>query len=510
MRFNRRHRVRGWVVAAITMSLLVAVTSTSAPGTVGQSDADDAAGVVSSQQAVRPQLPSRVNFALRPSQSSEPISAEAVRRRVQQAWKSPRLGDVDARAIVVRDAISGEELVDLSGDEPLTPASLTKVVSAAAIMAVLPPEHTFATRVVRGPTPRDVVVVAGGDQLLSGGNGSARAVAGRAGLSDLAGQTARSLAASDDATTEPVRVWLDTAYADGPSRPPGWTDFWLDNGFAGRITMLGLEQDRALPYDPSPRDPAMVAAQSFRESLAKEGISVADGQIERVDADSRPSADEAVQRRATPDEDESPPRDQASSTAQAGMQTLAEVESAPLRDVLALALATSDNAMIEQLSRQAALADGAATDQDSINAWVLRTLSSSYDIDTSQAELVDTSGLSDGTKVSMEMIAQTLVAGTSGRYPALQSVLTGLPIAGLSGTLTDRFGADSQAAGRGVVRAKTGSLPQVTSLAGTVNTRDGRLLVFAMTSNDVDGGPAGIETRAAIDDMVASLAACGC
>ncbi len=66
----------------------------------------------------------------------------------------------------------------------------------------------------------------------------------------------------------------------------------------------------------------------------------------------------------------------------------------------------------------------------------------------------------------------------------LRPVLTGLPVAGGDGTLEDRFapGADSSA-GRGVVRAKTGTLTTASSLAGVVVDADQRLLVFAFMSN---------------------------
>lgn len=141
---------------------------------------------------------------------------------------------------------------------------------------------------------------------------------------------------------------------------------------------------------------------------------------------------------------------------------------------------------------------------------MLETVSETYGITTSGAVLADTSGLSDGTRLPMQLVAETLLAGANGRHPALQSALSGLPIAGLSGTLVDRFGAASATPGRGVVRAKTGSLPQVTSLAGTLSTQDGQLLVFALTSNDIGGGGAGVEARAVIDSMLADLATCGC
>ena len=52
---------------------------------------------------------------------------------------------------------------------------------------------------------------------------------------------------------------------------------------------------------------------------------------------------------------------------------------------------------------------------------------------------------------------------TDPAHGVLRDVATGMPIAGLTGTLSDRY---TQSPARGLVRAKTGSLPHVTSLAG--------------------------------------------
>ena len=89
-------------------------------------------------------------------------------------------------------------------------------------------------------------------------------------------------------------------------------------------------------------------------------------------------------------------------------------------------------------------------------------------------------------------------ASTSGQtQPALWPTLTGLAIARVNGTLVDRFSLPADALGRGVVRAKTGTLTGVNCLTGVVRTSDGRLLAFAFLGNK-SPGPQGI-ARAALD-----------
>ena len=57
--------------------------------------------------------------------------------------------------------------------------------------------------------------------------------------------------------------------------------------------------------------------------------------------------------------------------------------------------------------------------------------------------------------------------------PDLRALLSGLPVAGVSGTLDECFTAPETLAGRGVVRAKTGTIRGVNTLAGYVVTADG-------------------------------------
>jgi D-alanyl-D-alanine carboxypeptidase/D-alanyl-D-alanine-endopeptidase (penicillin-binding protein 4) len=85
-------------------------------------------------------------------------------------------------------------------------------------------------------------------------------------------------------------------------------------------------------------------------------------------------------------------------------------------------------------------------------------------------------------------------------------------VAGFSGTLAPGqsvFGGGFGPAALGVVRAKTGNLSRVASLAGFVNDASGHLLAFAFMADRVRAGQlAG--AAAAMDAMATALARCGC
>ena len=80
-------------------------------------------------------------------------------------------------------------------------------------------------------------------------------------------------------------------------------------------------------------------------------------------------------------------------------------------------------------------------------------------------------------------------------------------MAGLTGTLGDRYTDAASAAGAGLVRAKTGTLNTVIALSGYVVDADGRLLVFSFVGNGLTPGAA---NKAALDRSAAVLARCGC
>jgi serine-type D-Ala-D-Ala carboxypeptidase/endopeptidase (penicillin-binding protein 4) len=388
------------------------------------------------------------------------------------ALADPGLGS--SVGLTVRDARTGAHLLDVSEQVPRIPASTVKLLTATAIMSTLDPALTFSTRAVRGAGGRDVILVAGGDTLLSPGKGDPEAVAGRAGLADLAGQTAQALRAQGVTS---IRLHIDDRYASGARYAPGWFAADIFAGLTGPVAMLGLSDQRPGLNKAGSTDPVLSTASIFRRALVAEGITVA------------PTIDRAASPEGAPD--------------------LGVVESAPLADVMALALDDSDNALTESLARQGAVHAGRRTSFAAVAAWVKETVASKG-VGVDRVTLVDTSGLSGGTLIPARALGDVLSLAAGGKDPALQHVIAQLPVAGLTGTLANRFLKGSEHPAAGIVRAKTGTLTGASSLAGTVVDKDGRLLTFAILADKVRPGVGTLTARAALDRFVATLAACGC
>jgi D-alanyl-D-alanine carboxypeptidase/D-alanyl-D-alanine-endopeptidase (penicillin-binding protein 4) len=191
--------------------------------------------------------------------------------------------------------------------------------------------------------------------------------------------------------------------------------------------------------------------------------------------------------------------------APAGARVLGSVESAPVHDQLALALTESDNALVEILARQAAFRSGGGTKFDQVGEWVADRVAT-LGVPRDSLRLLDASGLTRENRVTALALTDLLLVAYDGRHPQLRQAVEGMPIAGLTGTLADRYlGKDSSSAA-GRVRAKTGTLTGANSIAGVVVDDDGRLLVYAGL---VAEAPI-LDARAALDRFVAAVASCGC
>ncbi|MGL5857030.1 MAG: D-alanyl-D-alanine carboxypeptidase/D-alanyl-D-alanine endopeptidase, partial [Angustibacter sp.] len=381
------------------------------------------------------------------------------------------LGPAVSASVV--DGTSGAVLYSRAAQSGREAASTAKLLTGAAVLLTVGPDTRLATSVVRGPAPDQIILVGGGDTLLATGSGNPAAVAGHAGLRDLAAQTARELRGQG---LRRVKLSFDDSFFDRPDVSPRWLPDDIRAGLTGRVTALGLADDRAVPGAPGPRDPSASAARAFGQALARQGISVT-GAIGRT-------------------------------RAPAGAAQLGRVASAPVAQIMGLALADSDNALADAMARLTARALGRPTTSDDAAIAVLDQIRS-LGIDTSGVRLVDGSGLSRGSFVPARVLTDILTLTAGDRHPRLRSLITELPVAGLTGTLADRFSERPARSAAGVVRAKTGTLTGVSGLAGTTVDADGRLLVFAVLADRVpDSGRDA--ARAALDEVAAVLASCGC
>lgn len=380
----------------------------------------------------------------------------------------PRLGPVVGVTVV--DQLTGEVLGAHLPDAGRVPASTAKLLTGVAALTALDPAATLATRVVR-VDDGTIALVGGGDMLLAAGAGDPTATHGRAGLGDLAGRTAAALALQG-ATS--VRLLVDDSLFSGPAVSPAWDPANVGEGFVAPVTALAVDVGRLREGEYAPRstDPSMQAAKVFAQRLAELGVTV-QGDPARTSA-----ADGAE---------------------------LARVESAPVVDVVHYFLETSDNSITEVVSRLVALDAGLPASFDGGTQAVLRQVST-LGVDVTGARLADASGLGDGSLLSPTLLADLVRLTADPAHPFLRDVAVGMPVAGLSGTLSDRF---TQSDARGLVRAKTGSLPGVTSLAGTVLDAQRRQLVFVVMADQTPPGGQWAP-RQTIDGFVAALAGCGC
>ncbi|MFB9955042.1 D-alanyl-D-alanine carboxypeptidase/D-alanyl-D-alanine endopeptidase [Cellulomonas denverensis] len=398
-------------------------------------------------------------------------SAEVLAGQVSGLTTDPRLGP--NVGVLVADALTGEVLAQNNPDQGRTPASTQKLVTAVAALTDLGADTTFDTTVVQGGAADQIVLVGGGDMMLAAGEGDPDAVNGRAGLADLAAATAAQLRL---AGVSSVTLGLDDTLFTGDALAPGWDPADVGAGYAAPVAALGVNIAKLTDDEYAQRqtDPAMSAAGEFARRLAEQGITVQGN----------------------------PSRVQSGYTAG---DTLATVSSAPVSEVTGYFLDHSDNTITEVVSRMVAVHRGFPASFEGATQAVLQSVRA-LGVDITGAVLTDASGLAEGSSLSPALLLDLLQLIVDPAHPELRSVGTGMPIAGLTGTLSDRF---TSGAGTGVVRAKTGSLKGVTSLAGLVLDADGRMLLYVVMADQTgEGGQWG--PRQAIDGFVTGLAGCGC
>ncbi len=378
----------------------------------------------------------------------------------------PNLGKLGGR---ITDAMTAKELWQQQDELLLLPASTNKTLTSAAALLALDRQARVTTRVVAADQPGTVVLVGGGDPTLSAAPpGQDTWYHGAARISDLADQVRRS-------GVTPTAVQVDTSLFSGPTFAPGWDPADIEGGDIAPIESVMLDAGRIQPATDESRRSVTPALDAGHALAAALGVDPRQVTI-------------------------------AAHPAPAGTRQLAAVRSAPLIDRLNQMMSVSDNVMAECIAREVAASMQRPLSFAGAVDAVTNRLSTAH-IDTSGATLQDSSGLSVDDRLSAKTLDSVVQAAAGPDQPSLRALLDLLPIAGGSGTLSDRFlDATFHAAGpAGWLRAKTGSLTAINALVGVMTDRSGRVLTFALISNDA--GPTG---RTAIDAVASTLWSCGC
>lgn len=378
----------------------------------------------------------------------------------------------------VRDGISDDVLYAKDETKPRTPASVTKVLTAAASLSAIGGETRLATTTDFDADTNTLTLTGGGDVLLSAGDSDAGSVNGHGGLRTLAEDTAAAL---EEQNITEVALDLDTSRYVGEDFDSGWSRSDIAKGVITPIQPIMVDTayvgSKEAEWRGRTEHPAKDAFSIFEKELKKAGITV-------TEATDRSESE-------TPSESESP-------------KELARVESATISEIVEYALVHSDNVVAEMLGNEVAIAQGQDGSLENGPKAVLEALGESVDL--GRTNLVDTSGLSYDNRIAPHDLTTVLQASVVAD-DSLAGLVSYFPVGGLTGTLHDRFLDERNASG--VVHAKTGTLSTVTSLAGGVLDAEGRYLVFSIQIDDVDKDKI-LEARKTVDDIVTALANCGC
>ncbi len=430
--------------------------------------------------------------------------------------------------IAVESLRTGERLFAHNPGALLVPGSVMKVVTAAAVGAAVGWDHVLTTTVTvagtidAGTLTGDLLLHGGGDPATLGDGGTdlvsairdalaARGVSRitgrvigddnaveepRPGLAwswDDLGTTSGALAGALNATENVTRIIVRPGAAPGqpPAIEPPMDDAGMrivnhsTTGAAGTPQTLwaerrpgeeGLTIEGALAHDARPAvltvsvgNPTLWTARLVRSRLVAAGVTI-EGDAVDIDDLREPPQPGAV---------------------------LVAVPSRPLTDIMTPMLKRSINVYADALLRLATGTDGTRETPAALAA-VQRRLRE-WGVAEDAARIVDGSALSRRNLLSAEALVAVLAHEQKGA--SASPLLQALPVAGVDGTLAERMKGTAAA---GNVRAKTGTMTGVRSLAGYVTTRDGESLAFAILVNNYEGSPQA--ALAAIDAIAVRLA----
>lgn len=355
----------------------------------------------------------------------------------------------------------GRTIFDHNGHRPLQPASGQKLVTALAALDRLGPRARLRTRLVAAEDPVDGVV--GGDAWLVGGGDPVLATEAYVAHFEHQPQVHTALEALADEIVDAGirrisgRLLGDESRYDRARYVESWPDRYATQNQTGPLSALTVndnfatyppEQFVGAPEETPAGDPPTFAARALESLLEARGVVVVGG----AGAGSAPDDPAEV----------------------------AHLDSPPMTELVEELLAESDNQTSELLVKEMGRAESGAGTTEAGVAVVTETMRR-LELTGEGTVATDGSGLDDGNRSSCR-----LLAGILDREGPRSELAEGLAVAGEEGTLSERF-VNHPAAGR--LRAKTGTLYDVTSLTGFVEAGRGRVLTFAYIANGEVVGP---------------------
>ncbi len=351
----------------------------------------------------------------------------------------------------VVDVNSGRELFTYRADVARMPASVEKLYTSATALLRHGPDARLTTTVLADELPDETGTIAGDIVLRGGGDPTFGPVAA----------TALALKLINGGLTRiEGRVIGDESAFDAFRGPPS-SRFQISSD-VGPLSALAYNHGRTgkpRPYFQT--SPARFAAEAFEKVLEKRGVKIA-GKAR-------------------------------SGLAPTGMTPLSEWESPPIASIARLMNQPSDNFIAEMLLKGLGAQFGGEGSTAGGGAVVRETLKQ-FDI---APKIVDGSGLSRFDRTTPRQVVRLLTGMEE--TEAASAFSESLAIVGRNGTLDRRMRGTSA---QDRCRAKTGTLHDVSTLAGFCDTTGGERVAFAFMMNRV--WPA--SARVLQDRMTAALA----
>ena len=383
---------------------------------------------------------------------------------------------MDGNLPSIKATTAPADLYAANADTARVPASTFKILTLFALNHYANQQARLRTRVTRDAA--GLYLMAGGDTLLGAGVSNPKQIVGRAGLTTLAEQTIKALNEGEKPTAA-LPVYLDGTFFTGPGVNPGWDDADVASGQITPIHPIALESHtvpgKSTASNPvRPDDAAVAAQQAFVDALNTAGK---ESGLSFTLAERRTAPAEAVE--------------------------IAAVESATLLEQAQHMMLESDNALAEVLGRCAAIAAGKEGSGEAAQQTVRQAL---VDAGVNIENLVqaDVCGMSLTDRVTARTLVQVVALMNADEHA--EQLMQTFPVAGVSGTLTDRFGAANAVHARTFVQAKTGTLYTVSSLCGVATRPDGTRLIFAIILNDLGGSDALPAAKERVDAAAAAIA----